>query len=47
LADPFANPLDGHGTDLLGLRFGVTGQPGLARRQQNLERVAPSRALPL
>jgi hypothetical protein len=39
LADPFADPFDRHGADLLGLCFGVMGQPGLACWQQNLERV--------
>ena len=39
LANPFANPLDGHGAHLLGLGFGVTRQSSLARWKQDLERV--------
>ena len=34
---PLADPLDGNGTDLLGLRLGVAGQPGLVGGQQDLE----------
>ncbi len=33
LANPLANAFDGHGADLLGPRFSVTGQPGLASGQ--------------
>src|SRR6266487_639101 len=37
LSYSFADPLDRHRADLLGLRLGVTRQPGLACWQQNLE----------
>lgn len=41
LANSFANPLDRHGPDLLGLCFGVLAQPGLAGWEQDLEGVDP------
>ena len=41
LADTFANTLNGNGSDLLGLGFGVVPQAGEVSRQQDLERVDP------
>jgi hypothetical protein len=39
LTQSSAYPLNGHGTDLLGLGLGIVLQPGLACWQEDLERV--------